>query len=555
MVGAALEARVAYRASRLSDLSHWQTNSASIQLAQLRRILRHARSTDFGRRHDFDRLRKLPDSELLPAYRAAVPLRDWGGFRETVARMREGGEPDVLWPGKVMHFCQTSGTTAGDKFIPLTKEMFRSNYRSSLDIFANSLRFGVSVRRICTGKSIFLGGSTDVDVNEHGICTGDLSGLVVPLIKWPLTECYLPGPKIALISHWPTKIDAMARACMNEDVRMLSGMCSWALVLFERMVEIAREQGRRVETVRELWPNIELFVHGGVRYDPFLPRVNQAVFGDPSIDFPQRLELYPASEGFVAMQDRPGERGLRLNIDVGNFLEFVPLDRIDDADAEAFTCDRVEKGVRYVVVLTTCAGMYRYILGDVVEFDTIPDPSSLTGAPASGRGASGGPARVRIVGRHRHFINAFGENLIVEHIETAVSQAAQEAGVLIGEFTAAPVYPGPTNRPGLEVAIEFDDPGPQQIGEAQLHRFAHAMDTTLKSLNVDYGIKRTDGFGMAPPTITPLPVGAFHAWMDSKGKLGGQHKCPRCANHRDILEGVLEVSGVASRSHTELASV
>jgi hypothetical protein len=526
LIGAGLRLRVHGRIDRLGDEDHWKFNTGAVQRRQLQGLLRRAAGTVFGREHDFGRLAALPDGELLPAYRRAVPVGDWYRFKDWIARMREGGEPDVLWPGLVRDFAQTSGTTAGDKYIPVSKEMLRSNLHAALDIFAHLSRFGVPLTRLLSGKCLFLGGSTDLSESERGIRTGDLSGLVTPMIRWPLTEIYLPGPEIALMSDWPAKIDAMARRCLGQDVRMVNGMPSWASVLFERMLELS---GARC--VRELWPNLEVFVHGGVRYTPFAPRVRQLWSGDPGgDDIPTRLELYPASEGFIAIQDRPngpegGQPGLRLNADIGLFYEFVPLESIDEKEPPAFAADEVEKGQRYVVVLTTCAGLWRYILGDVVEFETVP-------ARANGRGGDG-PARLRIVGRHRHFINAFGENLIVEHIEEAVAAAARGSGVVVGEFTAAPVYPAPGRRAGLELAVEV------QRGGERMGEFAEVFDRTLKGVNVDYTTKRTGDLGMGPPTVRVLPPGTFHRWLASKGKLGGQHKCPRCANHREVIDGVV----------------
>lgn len=530
LVGAGLRVRVARRTARLGDAAYWRRASGAIQRRQLRRLLRAAAGTEFGRAHGFGRLAELPEAELVRAYRAAVPMGDWCSYAPLIARMREGGEPDVLWPGLVRDFAQTSGTTAGDKFIPVSRRMLRSNYQAALDIFAYAVRFGVSLERLTGGKLLFLGGSADVSVNEHGVRTGDLSGLVTPLIRWPLSEVYAPGARIALMSHWPSKIDAMARACVGQDVRMVSGMPSWALVLFERVLEVAREGGRRAATVRDVWPNLELFVHGGVKYAPFEPRVRQLWSGRPEgADVPRRLELYPASEAFVAIQDRPGEPGMRLNVDHGNYFEFVPLERIGEADAPAFACDEVERGQRYVVALSTCAGLWRYVLGDVVEFDSVPDRAG--GAPGDG------PCRLRIVGRHRHFINAFGENLIVEHIENAVAEAARGAGVVVGEFTAAPVYPRDGACAGLELAVEMG-----AAGEGAAARFGDLFDASLKRQNVDYTTKRTGDLGMGPPTVRVVPVGTFHRWLASKGKLGGQHKCPRCANGREIIESVLAIA-------------
>ncbi|MCW5775610.1 MAG: GH3 auxin-responsive promoter family protein [Phycisphaeraceae bacterium] len=533
IVGHALRARVARRAARLSDTRWWAEHTARVQRAQLRGLLRRAAGCEFGRAHGFARLASLSDEEMLAGYRAAVPVADWYAFREPIARMREGGQPDVLWPGPVRDFAQTSGTTAGDKFIPVSREMMRSNYRASLDIFAHAVRFGISLPGVMGGWCLFIGGSTSVETNEHGVRTGDLSGLVTGLIRWPLSEVYLPGREVALMSDWPAKIDAMARLCVDHDVRFISGMPSWAMVLFGRMLEIARERGRAASCIRDLWPNLRVFVHGGVKYAPFDPRVRRFWSGDEGVDIPHRVELYPASEAFVAIQDEPNRESvaqpsLRLCADHGNFFEFVPLEEIDSASPRAFACDEVEPGVRYVVVLTTCAGLWRYVLGDVVEFDSVPRASQ-----ARAGDAPNGPCRLRIVGRHRHFINAFGENIIVEHVENAVASAARETGVTVGEFTAAPVYPGEGRRPGLELAVEI-------AGEAPA-AFAEAFDRALKSQNVDYTTKRTGDLGMAPPVVTPLPPGAFHRWLESRGKLGGQHKCPRCANSREIIESLLAI--------------
>ncbi|MEL7471872.1 MAG: GH3 auxin-responsive promoter family protein [Planctomycetota bacterium] len=530
-VGLGLRLKNAERSKRLSNLKHWTANTVGLQRSQLLQLLWKARDTEIGREAGFAKLTERADEDLLKAYRDAVPVREWYGFQDQLTRMREQGEANVLWPGLVRHFAQTSGTTAGDKFIPITREMFASNRLAAFDIFAHLARkdagWGLSLTRLMSGKMLFLGGSSAVETNEHGVHTGDLSGLVTPLITWPLSEIYAPGKDVALIGDWPTKIERMAEVCIDQDVRSISGMPSWANVLFQRVIELASERGRDASKVTDVWPHLSLFVHGGVKYTPFIPRVNQLVHGDEAVDFAHRLELYPASEGFIALQDTANDPGLRLLTDIGNFYEFIPVDEVDNDDPPTFTAWQVEPGVRYVVCMTTCSGLWRYLIGDVVEFDTIPAP-----APDAVR-SHHGPCRLRIVGRHRHFINAFGENVIVEHVENAVARAARATGVRVGEFTAAPVYPRQGQRAGLELAVEVEH------GTERLDGFAKAFDEAMKAQNVDYTTKRTDSLGMAPPTITPLPVGAFHAWMASTGKLGGQHKCPRCANHRDILDAVV----------------
>ncbi|HCT45270.1 MAG TPA: hypothetical protein DF699_08665, partial [Phycisphaerales bacterium] len=473
LVGAALHARVEARRRKLGDLAYWQAKTQSVQIGELTKNLRNARSTRFGNKHGFGKiLSHNNEMDRLRAFQDSVPISDWYAFADDIADMRERGVPDVLWGGRVMQFAQTSGTTAGDKYIPVSEQMMRGNYLASLDIFAHMINRGAHPGRIMGGRCLFLGGSTDLEYNEHGIATGDLSGLVTPLIKWPLSTIYSPGPSIALISHWPDKIEAMAKLALDQDIRFISGMPSWALVLIDRVIELARQRGMDARCARDVWPNLEVFVHGGVNYVPFVERMCRAFSGDPDVDFPCRQELYPASEGFIAMQDRDNDPGMRLLTDNGIFYEFVPREQIDDDNPEAFTCWQVEKGQQYVVVMSTNAGLWRYVIGDVVEFDDIPDGHMPDGSLRSGTG----PARLRIVGRHRHFINAFGENLIGEHIEHGVASASVATGLTLGEFTAAPVYPSQTSRAGLEVAIEFQ----ACPNEGQLRAFRDAFDRAVR---------------------------------------------------------------------------
>ncbi|MFT5423661.1 MAG: hypothetical protein ACI89L_001449 [Phycisphaerales bacterium] len=551
LVGLALRARIHDRARLIRNTRHWQTNSAGIQRSQLTQLLLAARDTEFGKAHGFDRMLEIEDAdERLAAYRDAVPIVEPAAFKEPLSRMREQGQRDVLWPGLVKRFAQTSGTTAGDKFIPVSDEMMRANFLASLDIFAHLHNRGVSLTGLMGGKSLFLGGSSDLHPNEHGVTTADLSGLVTPMIRWPLSKIYSPGPEIALMSDWPAKIEAMAEQCSREDIRFISGMPSWALVLMERVIEKAKEQGKAASCVRDVWPKLTVFVHGGVNYRPFAQRVANLYSGEAGLDLPERVELYPASEAFVAIQDEPLEPGMRLLVDNFTFYEFVPLEEIDNDNPSAFTCETVEKGQKYVVVLSSCAGLWRYILGDVVEFDSIPDRlgEGVGGSESSGAGGGGdGPCRLRIVGRHRHFMNAFGENLIGEHIETGVAEAANQTGLTVGEFTASPVYADGERRAGMELAIELQAGDGAEPSPEALAAFGEAFDLAVKAVNVDYTTKRTDSLGMAPPTVTPLAMGTVHRWMASMGKLGGQHKCPRCANHREILEGIVAAGqGVSS---------
>jgi len=524
-IGVGLHALLGRRIRRLSDDHYWGQSSKAIQERQLRWLIDRATHTQFGKEHDFARLGSLQESELAQAYRSCVPMQSYAALKPLLEKMRQAAAPDVAWPGVVRDWAQTSGTTSGDKYMPISKEMLKHNARAAFDVYAHAARFGVSLPSMFAGKMLFLGGSTDLSTNDHGVRTGDLSGVVTRLIRWPISSVVLPGKEIALMDDWPKKIDAMARRCVNEDVRWISGMPSWSIVLFDRMAEMARADGREVNCLRDLWPNLEVFIHGGVKYGPFERRVRQMWSGDPEgADIPTRIEVYAASEGFVAIQDRVGEPGMRLCADHKIYYEFVPLEEIDADDPPAFGCDAVEPGQRYVVVMSTCGGLWRYDIGDVVEFDTIPPD---------------GPPRLRIVGRSRHFMNAFGENIIAEHVENAVASAAADLRVQVGEFTSAPIYPAQGRRASIELAIEWvgsTDP-------ATIERFSQALDTSIKGQNNDYTAKRSGGVGMGPPVVTPMPMGSFHRWLESRGKLGGQHKCPRCANDRAILDDVLAVGG------------
>lgn len=517
LIGAGLHACVAGRARKLRNHAHWTANTAYIQRAQLRRLLEQAKGTAFGREYGFATVLKASDAEIASEYRKAVPARDYVAFLPYVERMVEDAEPDVLWPGLVKQFCQTSGTTAGDKRIPITDAMMASNKKASFDIFAHALNWGVSLPKLLGGKALFLGGSSALDRRDNGILVGDLSGIATQQIRWPLSAIYSPGRDIALMDHWPSKLDAMAELTSKQDIRMISGMPSWTVALMEKVLAITGKA-----RIDEVWPHLTIFTHGGVRYDPFEPTVRR-LFTSGERDIPVRLELYPASEGFIAIQDTFGQPGMRLNADHGIFYEFVPLEEIDKENSPAFCADEAEPGQRYVVVMSTCAGLWRYVIGDVVVFESVPN--------RIGWGGGTGPARLRIVGRHKLFINAFGENLIVENIETAVAHAARETGIEVGEFTASPVYPGDGVRSGLQLAVEAASGG-------AMDRFAEAFDANLQSKVVDYRVKRTDSLGMAPPIVTRLEPGAIHAWMEGRGKLGGQHKVPRCANHREFMDAL-----------------
>ena len=497
----------------LRGTDRWLRKAVDDAAASQRRVfddlIERAADTWFGREHGFANIRTHAD------FVRAVPIRDYVDQLEMFRRI-VGGERSVSWPGRVKHFAKTSGTTAGDKSIPVTREMMRSNRRAAMGIFAfYDRREGASAGRLFGGKMLFLGGSTDLTETESGALVGDLSGIATESIHWPVTRVYEPGEEIALIDNWEQKVEAVARREAELDVRFVTGMPSWVKVLFDRLCEL-----RHVDPnggISEIWPNFELFVHGGVDFGPYREGFRRYFREDHPLHF---LEVYPASEGFIAIQAERDAPGMELLVDNGLFYEFVPLSEWGRPDAPRLPLEQVETDVPYSLVLSTCAGLWAYDLGDVVRFVSLSPP------------------RIVFAGRNRHFINAFGENIIGEQVSEAVQAAQNTTGAEVEAFTAAPLYPSQERKKGAhEYVVEFRRP-PDGGEDA----FAAAVDEELQELNHDYSVKRSGDLGMSRVEVRDVPGGTFYEWMKRKGKLGGQHKVPVCANGREYADEILAVA-------------
>lgn len=496
-------------------LDRWLRRAAedpqAAQQHQLRDLLARARQTSFGREHHFSKIQTHEE------FARAVPIRDYVAMLPWVERML-AGQADVSWPGKVTYFAQTSGTTAGDKRIPVTADMQASNGRAALSIFAFYGRRGRGrITQMLDGKLLFLGGSTTMTPTNAGGWIGDLSGIASRQIHWPLTTRYEPGKDIAIIDDWEEKIRRVVERCGPMDVRFITGMPSWCKVLFDHL---CRQRGVDPHGgMSEIWPNLKLFVHGGVNFGPYRPTFAEYFAPDHGLEY---LEVYPASEGFIAIQAEAGQPAMELLTDNGLFYEFVPLDRWGDDDAPRLTLGQVEVGVPYSVVLSTNAGLWAYDIGDVVEF------------------VSTDPPRIVFAGRNKHFINAFGENIIGQDCTRAIAHAARVTGASVAEFTAGPIYPGPDRPRGAhEYVIEFKD------RPADMETFAEALDVQLQAGCVDYAVKRKGDMGMTRAEVTPVPEGTFYRWMKQRGKLGGQNKVPVCSNDRDFIEGIHAIVGAS----------
>jgi hypothetical protein len=478
-------------------------NPVEAQNRVLSRLLSRAQATWFARQYALRSVRTPAD------FARAIPIRDYVADLDVFRRV-EAGEPDVCWPGRVRNFAQTSGTTAGDKHIPITPDMTRSNRRAALAIFAYYRRWNpANVRRLMDGQLLFLGGSTALERTPTGARIGDLSGIATRSIFWPLSRRYEPGKRLALMDSWEEKVSAVARRAAGRDVRFVTGMPSWVRILFDRLCAmrgIPAEGG-----MSQVWPNLRLFVHGGVNFAPYRSSFQRYFRADHPLDF---QEVYPASEGFVAIQAEAGKPGMEMLTDNGLYYEFVPLEEWGSPSARRLSIGEVEVGVPYSLVLSTCAGLWAYDIGDVVRFVSLRPP------------------RIVFAGRNKHFINAFGENVIGEQVSAAAAAAATATGAQVEEFTVAPRYPDAgSTAGGHEWVVEFT-----RAPAGGVDAFALALDAELQRLNHDYSIKRKGGLAMAPPTVKEVGRGAFYNWMKARGKLGGQHKVPICANDRRYVE-------------------
>jgi hypothetical protein len=490
-------------ARRRRGLERMSREAIRLQEETLRALVRTARDTEFGLAHGFHAVRSVA------AYQTRVPVRDYLGFKPSWDAARRG-VPDVTWPGRTATWVQTSGTTAGDKAIPVTPEAHRVHRRGGWDALLIAAGL-VGGRTLLGGPMLMLGGSSTLRRTAEGALVGDLSGVMVRRLPPVIRGRYSPGPAISAIPDWEARLAATAALVERQDLRLISGMPSWTLILLER---VARRRGGT--DLGDLWPRLRAFVHGGVSFAPYRA-VIEARLGRRL----ECVEVYPASEGFVAVQtERAG--GLTLMLDYGIFYEFVPVEDLDLERPRRHTVADVELERPYAVVLTTPAGLWSYLLGDTVRF-TARDPLRLV-----------------ITGRTRHFVNAFGENVIVEEVERALLEACRATGADVAEFTVAPRFPGPDEpRGGHDWLVEF------RLPPAGDRAFLATLDTALQRLNTDYRTKRAGDLGMLGPRLVSLRPGSFHRWMRLAGKLGDQHKVPRVTNTRALADALLEAAAAA----------
>ena len=485
--------------ARLKAIGRYETEAKDIQLGVLARLLADAAGTQWAAAHryapgmDYDR------------FAERTPISTYDDFKDDIDRMRRG-EADVLCKGRVKWYAKSSGTTNDkSKFIPVSARYLRdTHYAGGTDAVALYLRNNPK-SRLFDGRALILGGSHAPNYNLPHSLVGDLSSILIENINPLVNLVRTPSKKVALLSDFEEKRDRIAAVASRQNVTNLSGVPSWMMAVLNRVIELPGKP------ICEVWPNLEVFFHGGVAFTPYREQYRRLI-ANPGMHY---METYNASEGFFGLQDDPADSAMLLMIDYGVFYEFVPLEDVGMPEAQAVPLWEVETGRNYAMVITTTGGLWRYMIGDTVRF-TQTDPYKFV-----------------ITGRTKSFINAFGEELIVDNAERGLQAACAATGAQVKDYTAAPVFMNDRGSCRHQWLIEFDRP-PQS-----LETFAEKLDQALQTLNSDYEAKRYKNLTLQRLEVIAAPKGLFDLWLKSKGKLGGQHKVPRLCNDRRIMDEVL----------------
>lgn len=475
-----------------SKVKKMQDNAVSDQKVIFRNIISKAKNTSFGIDHKFGSIKSYDD------FKSSVPIRDYEGLKSYFDRI-VAGESDVLWPGRPRFFAKTSGTTSGVKYIPLTQESLPNHFGTARDASFNYV-YKTGDLSFMDGKIIFLSGSPVMD-NTNGIPTGRLSGISNLLVPAWLKTNQMPTFNTNCIEDWEPKVSKIVDETLLEDMRMISGIPPWVQMYFEKLLE---KSGK--SSVSEIFPNFNLFIYGGVNYEPYRAKIERLIGKQV-----HALELYPASEGFIAFQSDPDDPSLLLNTNSGIFFEFIPASEYFSEQPTRLTLDQVQTGVSYALIINSNAGLWGYSIGDTIEF------------------TSRNPYKLRVTGRIKHYISAFGEHVIGKEVDDAMLEVSRAKKVNITEFTVAPQVNPESGLPYHEWLVEFD------TLPDDLDAFAAALDVSMCRQNIYYN-DLIKGHILRPLVLTPLKSGAFIEYMRSEGKLGGQNKVPRLSNDRKIAD-------------------
>jgi hypothetical protein len=489
---------------RIHEIELFMKYPIEVQNEWLRKLVTTAKDTEWGKKYEYSFI------EDVNQFRERVPIQDYDTLKPYIERVRRG-EQNIIWPTEIKWFAKSSGTTSDkSKFLPVSTESLEEcHYNGGKDMVAIHCNNNPDTL-LFTGKNLALGGSHYVDHFEnYESYHGDVSAIIIQNLPFWAEFLRAPDLSIALMNEWEEKLEKLATATMNENVTSIAGVPSWLLLVMKKILELTGKSN-----IKEVWPNFEVYFHGGVNFAPYREQF-KTLFGGP-VDF---LELYNASEGFFGIQDQRNSEEMLLMLDYGIYYEFQPLEEVEKENGKTLTLDEVQLDTNYALIISTNAGLWRYRLGDTIKFTNLY------------------PFRFRITGRTKHFINAFGEEVIIDNAEKALKIACEKTGAIIKEYTAAPVYMGgkDTAQGAHEWLIEFDK------APADLEYFTDVLDNALKSINSDYEAKRYRDLALKRPVLSAVPEGTFYNWMKQKGKLGGQHKVPRLSNDRKYAEEIKAV--------------
>lgn len=490
--------------NRIGQIDRFKSKPLEVQQEILFKLITTAKSTAFGKKFGFSHISTYSD------FARQVPVHDYTQLTPYIEETMRGNQ-NILWPSEIVWFSKSSGTTSSrSKFIPVSQESLEDCHlkggKDMLSLYINNY----PETKLFTGKSLTIGGSNQVnnfDENKNSFY-GDISAVIMQNLPMWAQFARTPSLEIALMSEWEEKIVKMAHETIKENVTSLTGVPTWTLVLLQRVLEIS---GKR--DITEVWPNLEVFFHGAVAFGPY-KSLFQSLIPSSKMNY---METYNASEGFFGIQDQKDSDELLLMLDYGIYYEFIPIEYWDSDDPKVIPLEDVELNTNYAIIISTNGGLWRYKIGDTVKFISLK------------------PYRIKISGRTKHFINAFGEEVIVENAEQAIESACRQTNSAIKNFTAAPIYfKDQANQGAHEWVIEFAK------APVEEDLFKLKLDEALRELNSDYDAKRYKDMVLRPPIIHFAKAGAFEKWLKSRGKLGGQNKVPRLSNNRDYMEEILK---------------
>ena len=497
--------------SSLARMRHWRIEGwkdhpVDAQREVIQNLVSSAQYTEFGRKHGFKKLYTIKN------YKNAVPIHTYDEIKPYIERMMDG-EQNLIWNSPIYWFAKSSGTTSDkSKFIPISNESMEDcHYKAAKDMLTMYYQHHPE-SALLTGKGLVLGGSHKINPLNSQAQYGDLSAVLLQNSPFWGNWLRTPDINIALMDEWEEKLEKMALQTMNENVTSISGVPTWTLVLCKRILEITGKKN-----IAEVWPNLELYLHGGVSFTPYKDQF-ESIIGAP-ISY---METYNASEGFFAGKENPKDDGLLLFTDHGVFMEFMPFSEYGKENPETIGLEAVDLNTVYALVISTNGGLWRYLLGDTIRF------------------ISKNPYKIVVSGRVKHYINAFGEELMIDTADEAIKVACNATNAVIIDYTAAPIYFSETGNGGHEWLIEFEKE------PESLNAFIEILDKTLQLHNSDYEAKRYKDIAMRKPVVHAIAKGSFLNWLQKKGKLGGQHKVPRLSNDRNYVEDILNIQFKAS---------